>query len=504
LLLTWPRYLASNRFDDHAVLKSRWLWLGLIFVAGAALRFYRIDAMSLWGDEALQYEIASVGSLSEVIREAAAVANPPLSQIINFFFLQAGPSDFLLRLPSVLFGVASLPIFYLVATKIAPQRVALIATTLFALSPFHLWFSQEGRPYAQLLFFSLLSTQFLFAAIERGGLARWTAYVVAVIAGFATQVFMGFMFAAHLAWVVTCHRDRLKPYLAAAAGIVLPFVWLLPFFIRSFTASIGRHERTGFSLGELAYTFFTYAAGFSFGPSNVDLHIDRSLSGLAHFAPSILSVALVFGTLLVLGIWSLSGKKWQQGRALCLYGMCLTIGGTALYALGIIYRVRYTVVAFPFFCVFIGAGLDSLWRKKEFWGAAFAIGVAFITGLSIYNYFENVRYFNPDVRSAVAYWRQVSGHEPLISNSSRIVNRYIDATDRKQLYPISSISDLLTEKNSSAGSDKYQFFHVLISRDSDWDRSLEKQIRERCKVVAENRFAGAVLISITAIKRLYL
>jgi uncharacterized membrane protein len=492
--------LASDRFDAQVVLKSRLLWLGLIFVAGAALRFYRIDAMSLWGDEALQYQIASAGSLSEVIREALAVANPPLSQIINYFFLQAGPTDFFLRLPSVLFGVASIPIFYLVATKIASQRAALIATALFALSPFHLWFSQEGRPYGQLLFFSLLSTQFLFAALERGGVARWIAYVLAVIAGFATQVFMGFMFATHLAWVVTCHRERLKPYLVAATSVVLPFVWLLPFFFRSFIASLGRHERTGFSLGELAYTFCTYSAGFSFGPSKVDLHIDRSLSGLAQFAPSILSVAVIFGALLVLGIWAMSEEKWKKCRVLCLYGICLTIGGTALYALGIIYRVRYTAVAFPFFCLLLGAGLDNLWRKKEFWGAAFAVGVAFIIVLSIYNYFENERYFNPDIRSAVDYWRQVSDQEPLISNSNLTVNRYIDATDRKRFYPISSMPDLLTEKNSSAGSDKHQFFHVLISRDSDWDRSLEKQIRKKCKVMTENRFSGAVIISIIAEK----
>ena len=189
---------------------------------------------------------------------------------------------------------------------------------------------------------------------------------------------------------------------------------------------------------------------------------------------------------------------------LCLYGISLTIGGTALYALGIIYRVRYTAVAFPFFCVLIGAGLDSLWRKKEFWGAAFTVGVAFITGLSIYNYFENTRYFNPDIRSAVAYWRQVSDQEPLISNSSRIVNRYIDATDREQIYPISSKSDQVVAINNYFGPEEYSLVHVLISRDSDWDRSLEKEVRKRWKVVAENRFPGAVLISIIAAKRNYL
>ena len=111
-------YPAFDRLREQAVLKSQWLWLGLIFTAGAALRFYRIEAMSLCIDEAFQYQIASAGTLSEVIRGAMAYANPPLSQIISYFFLQAGPTDFFLRLPSALFGVASLPVFFLVAKKL--------------------------------------------------------------------------------------------------------------------------------------------------------------------------------------------------------------------------------------------------------------------------------------------------------------------------------------------------------------------------------------------------
>jgi uncharacterized membrane protein len=491
-------YPAFDRLREQAVLKSQWLWLGLIFTAGAALRFYRIDAMSLWEDEAIQYQIASAGSLSEVILNAMAYANPPLSQIINYFFLQAGSSDFFHRLPSVLFGVASFPVFYLVAVKITPQRAALIATAIFVFSPFHLWYSQEARPYVQLMFFSLFSTLFLFAALERGGLARWTTYMLAMICGFATQVFMGFVLTAHIAWVITCHRNRLKPYLAAAAGILLPFAWLLPFFVRSFMAACSINERWGFEAGWLAYTVFTYSVGFSFGPNMSDLLLDRSLSGLVRFAPGILSVALIFGTLFILGIKAFKKKKWQQTRTLCLYGICFTLGGTALYAMFIAYNVRYTAVAFPFFCVLVGAGLNSLWRNKKYFGAAFAIGMACITGLSVYNYFENARYFKPDVRSAVAYWKQDSIKEPLISNSGLIVNRYIDRTDNERFYPISPRLDFLTEISNYFSSKENHLIYVLISRTTDWNRSIENEVHKRWKVVAENRFAGTVLISIAA------
>jgi len=491
------RYPAFDRLGLQTVLKSRWLWLGLIFAAGGALRFIRIDAMSLSWDEAIQYEIASAGSLAEVIRGAMAYANPPLSQVINYFLLQVGPTDFFLRLPSVLFGVASLPVFYLVAVKIAPQRAAMIATALLAVSPFHLWFSQDARQYAQLVFFALLSTQVLFTALERNSLSRWAAYMLAMVLGFATQVFMGFIFAVHLAWVITCHRDRLKSYLVAAAGIVLPFAWLLPFFVQSFIAATNMNERWGFDAGYLAYTVFTYSAGFSLGPSMTDLLVDRSLGGLVRFAPSILSVAMVFGTLFILGIRALSEKEWQQGRSLCLFGICLTIGGTALYALCLNYGVRYTAVAFPFFCILVGAGMDSLWRKRKFWATAFTMGVTCITVLSVYNHFENARYFKPDVRSAVAYWQQVSGEEPILSNSDQIVSRYIDRTEKERFYPVSKRLDLVATISNCFDLEKHHRIHVLISRMKDWDRRVEEEVRKRWIVVAENRFAGAVLISIS-------
>jgi hypothetical protein len=145
-----------------------------------------------------------------------------------------------------------------------------------------------------------------------------------------------------------------------------------------------------------------------------------------------------------------------------------------------------------------------MWRKKESWGAAFLIGVAFIIGLSIYNYFENARYFNPDVRSAVACWSQVSGHEPLISNSSLTVYRYIDEPERERFYPISSKPDQVVEISNYFGPEEYSLVHVLISRVPDWDRKLEKEVRKRWKIVAENQFAGVVLLSIAAIKRPYL
>ena len=152
-------------------MKSDRVWLWSIVILGGILRFYRLDYQSLWLDEGLQYFVANNNSIWELFSQTRSF-HPPLSFVINHAFLQIGESEFFLRLPSALFGVASLPVFYLLARELTSRRVALLSTFVLAVSPFHVWYSQEGRMYAQVLFFSLLSSVVLLQAKKRRE-ARW-------------------------------------------------------------------------------------------------------------------------------------------------------------------------------------------------------------------------------------------------------------------------------------------------------------------------------------------
>lgn len=162
------------------------MWFALIFVMGVALRLYRLESQSLWVDEAIQYSAASAASIREVIKLALEGATPPLSHLINHFFFRAGDSDFLLRLPSALFGIGSLPLIFILARRLASIQTALVTTLLFALSPFHLWYSQDARMYSQLRFFSLAGAILLLKAAENGKLHLWALYFLTVFCGLAT------------------------------------------------------------------------------------------------------------------------------------------------------------------------------------------------------------------------------------------------------------------------------------------------------------------------------
>ena len=137
--------------------KKKGCGCGRLSSLGGFLRLYRLDFQSLWVDEGLQYFVANNNGLGEIFSQARSF-HPPLSFLINHVFLQIGESDFFFRLPSAIFGIATLPVFYILARELTSSRVALVSTFVLAVSPFHIWYSQEGRMYAQLLFFSVLSS----------------------------------------------------------------------------------------------------------------------------------------------------------------------------------------------------------------------------------------------------------------------------------------------------------------------------------------------------------
>ena len=77
----------------------------------------------------------------------------------------------LLRLPSLLAGVAAIPLTYLLGARTIGRPAAVVGATLVALSPFQILFSTEARSFALLMLLTLLSTHRL-AAGDRGEACR--------------------------------------------------------------------------------------------------------------------------------------------------------------------------------------------------------------------------------------------------------------------------------------------------------------------------------------------
>jgi hypothetical protein len=108
-----------------------------------------------------------------------------------------------LRLPSAIFGIASIVVAYRIGDVIHNRAVGLLAAAFIAFNGFHIFNSQYARVYLMVSFLALLSALALLH-IVKGGPHRWrweATYLVSAWLGLYTQAFFWLVLAVQMAWV---------------------------------------------------------------------------------------------------------------------------------------------------------------------------------------------------------------------------------------------------------------------------------------------------------------
>jgi uncharacterized membrane protein len=158
-----PRATAGWASLVETVRRSRYLQILLLLTAlGAILRLFQLGAASLWLDEAstLTYARQSFTQIWGSI--SAGEFHPPLFYWLEHAMLAFGESEVVLRLIPAIFGILTIPVFYGIGTELLDRNTGVLAAALLAFSPFHIFYSQEARDYALMLFvFSLAFFFFL-------------------------------------------------------------------------------------------------------------------------------------------------------------------------------------------------------------------------------------------------------------------------------------------------------------------------------------------------------
>src|SRR5205823_11736234 len=73
---------------------------------------------------------------------------PPLYSIFMFAWVRLfGDAEWSIRLPSLLCGLLSLPLSYVIADRCLGRRTAVLSTFLLASSPVHFWYYYDARQY---------------------------------------------------------------------------------------------------------------------------------------------------------------------------------------------------------------------------------------------------------------------------------------------------------------------------------------------------------------------
>ncbi len=207
-----------------------WMWLGVGGVALLALGFllHQLMAWPPHEDETLALFVGRdtlPGVVEHVTRERGGA---PLHFLLAWGVAHLGFGLGGLRIVSVAFALASLPLVAALGRRLGGPRVGLLAAALLAPSWLFLFHGVYGRMYSLFLCLSLACTLALLRALERGGRGRWAVWVAAALATVAAHPYAILLLAGQAAYVLVAERSRVREAVLAGGAVAIlgiPF-WL--------------------------------------------------------------------------------------------------------------------------------------------------------------------------------------------------------------------------------------------------------------------------------------
>ena len=183
-------------------LSARWFLAGLIAVA-AIPRLFFINYAAVWHDEGYTTSIIQHGFLDIIARSVRDV-HPPLYYLaLHAWQGMFGYNIFSIRGFSVVCGIATVIVVYLLMRKLFSESTARLAGFLVAIGPFFVRYSDEARMYAFVALLVTGATYALVTALEkknRHRLTWWIVYALLVTAALYTQYYALFIVPVHLVY----------------------------------------------------------------------------------------------------------------------------------------------------------------------------------------------------------------------------------------------------------------------------------------------------------------
>ncbi len=212
--------------------------LSIVFLA-ILLRLPLLNS-SFWMDEAAQ-ALEVVRPFNQQLNIVADF-QPPLLHLILHFAQYVSQSEWFLRtIGAVIPGIISLIYTYKIAEQLFSKKVAILTGILLATSSFHIFFSQELRPYALPTALAMLSLYHLLEAVNSNFLTKLIAknednlvFVTVFNAlGLYSSYLYPFFMIAQIGYVLYKFKlKESKKILASFAISIVSFFPFLPIFLQ--------------------------------------------------------------------------------------------------------------------------------------------------------------------------------------------------------------------------------------------------------------------------------
>lgn len=316
-----------------------------ILVLALVLRL-PLMTQSLWLDEAIE-ALALMGHKGPILEYALKDFQPPLYHFLLLPWTKLlGYSEFVLRTPSLLAGLATVYFTFKLANLLRNQKAAYFAGLLVATNPLLIYYSAEGRTYMLTACFVTASFYYFLSLLRNPHPSRSSTVLYLLFTALS-------LWTSYLAWLVIfvqffyllLHKEfRLLRYPILAFSSLL--LWL-PSFWHSLRVGLATVSSSpawgkvvgGISLKAIALTWIKPLIGrISFANRSLYAAI-VSASSLLHFLVfsrlkrsrfNSLLVASLLGTILLASLISLFVPVYSYFRLLFLVPLYLSLLATAL------------------------------------------------------------------------------------------------------------------------------------------------------------------------------
>lgn len=371
--------------------------LGLFGLTALAcvLRGYGLGDNSLWLDEFTSIDIASKSLSDIVLGRGFNSHTPPFYYVVLHFWLKLfGANEIGLRSLSLVCDLINVVLVYRVSRLLFDDlRVALAASTLYAIAPYAIFYAQEGRMYTLLVSLCLLTAEMVLRFPFKSWLPS-VGFVLLASLGMYTHYYYALFLAGLSVFAILqgtwSQRNRVH-YILLGCCIAIMFIpWLQ--VIRRIVSGEGQDFRE-YVWSVLPYTFFRYSAGYGVMVLNIEAKSDIQKTLFEHYLPLALYFS-VFGLASLLGVYLLAKTNVRA----CRFIVFLVLG-PALLALCIsqitpMLSERYLIVSYPFFILNIASLVVS--RKLQPLLLACVLGIVF----GLYQHMYNPMLANTEWRGA--------------------------------------------------------------------------------------------------------
>ncbi len=368
------------------------IFILLLVLLGIELRV-AVSNVPLWYDEGHSILVAIKSfpfGINEFLFTKDFQHTPFYFYFLHFWLKIFGTNEVILRMSSAIFGVATIPLTYIVGKKLYDKNVGIISALLVTVSPLLVYYSIEIRMYAAVTFFAVLSMNYLLDFDENGDkksliklLAVNTLIPYLLIGGIVFYIGQLVSFFIYLFVTQKDNAEKIGKYFVYQ---VYQFILLIPYFIIAIYYAVQRSTFMMFHIPPFEFmhflgnlqNYFGTRVGMLFWVNYTPVYIN-----FVFFVAVIIPI-IYFINALIKAFKEKKSKLFMVFLTVMIsYGIILI---SAMLKVVVIVP-RYTIFIAPMVMILAAVGFSKLAKWH------LAVFLVFFSSLSIYFLFHDQAYY---------------------------------------------------------------------------------------------------------------